>query len=368
MIAGLRKFYHGKRVFLTGHTGFKGSWLALWLRELGAEVVAYSLPPENVRGNHFSALGLEGAIESHYGNICDFEELHLALKSSRAEIVFHLAAQALVRRSYREPISTFASNVMGTVHLFEAIRLTPTVRAVVNVTTDKCYENQEWVWPYREVDALGGSDPYSSSKACAELVTTAYRRSFFQHQNVALASARAGNVIGGGDFAEDRIIPDIVEALGKGEPVVLRSPNSVRPWQHVLDALFGYLLLGVKLSGPGNDRYSGAYNFSPARPENVTVEHITQTFIGAMGRGAYEIAPQGAELHEATMLKLDPSKAMAELNWRPTMDTNQAVRLTAEWFAEYLKNPADAKAISRQQLNQVMTLIEHGYEDVQRHA
>jgi len=277
----LRAFYSAKKVFLTGHTGFKGAWLAWWLKELGAQVTGYSLPPEDTRGNLFKLSRLDGAVRSLTGDLCDRDSLRAALDLSGAELVFHLAAQPLVLRSYEDPYETYRSNTLGTVSLLDAVRLTPAVRAVVVVTTDKCYENKEWHWPYRENDELGGRDPYSSSKAMAELAVSAYRRSFLAERGVGLASARAGNVIGGGDYAAQRIIPDIVEAIGQDRPVLLRHPDSVRPWQHVLDALHGYLLLGRRLHAEPA-LYAEAFNFSPrdTSPEH-SVLAITRRFIQA---------------------------------------------------------------------------------------
>jgi CDP-glucose 4,6-dehydratase len=360
MIEQLRQGYRGKKVFLTGHTGFKGSWLALWLKELGAEVVAFSLPPEDVRGNHFNLLQLDQEVTSYFGDIQNYEALYQALRESEAEIVFHLSAQSLVRRSYRDPINNYATNVMGTVHLLEAVRHTPSVKAVVNITTDKCYDNKEWEWAYRETDELGGHDPYSSSKACAELISAAYRTSFFAEQGIALATARAGNVIGGGDFAEDRIIPDIVEALAKGEPVFLRNPHAVRPWQHVLDALYGYLLLGIKLLSEENQSYQTAYNFSPVRVESITVEQMTQKFIAAIGKGSYQVDQTRANLHEARLLKLDPSRAITTLGWQPILDAQQAVSFTADWFSAYLADSKATKSITMNQIHQFMSYHNKG--------
>ncbi|WP_109316463.1 CDP-glucose 4,6-dehydratase [Pseudovibrio ascidiaceicola] len=351
---------NGRKVFLTGHTGFKGSWLALWLKMLGAEVTCFALPPEDRRGNHFNLLELSCDVASHLGDIKNYSRLKNALQQSQAEVVFHLAAQPLVRQSYKDPIENYASNVMGTVHLLEAARCTPSVRAVINITTDKCYDNKEWIWPYRETDELGGHDPYSSSKACAELVCASYRRSFLKAEGIALATARAGNVIGGGDFAEDRIIPDIVEALAHEKPVSLRSPSSIRPWQHVLDALYGYLLLCGRLLSTEGERYEGAFNFSPSEAEHVTVEQITRKFISEIGYGHYEIDETAATLHEARLLKLDPSKAMLELGWSPVLDMERTVSFTASWFAAYLENPDKIRQTSEQQIQDFMALMNEG--------
>ncbi|HTA16878.1 MAG TPA: CDP-glucose 4,6-dehydratase, partial [bacterium] len=327
----LRAFYSGKKVFLTGHTGFKGAWLAWWLKDLGADVTGYSLEPEDTRGNLFNQTKLASALRSVNGDICDRDALLAALAASGAELVFHLAAQPIVLRSYEDPFETYRSNALGTVSLLDAVRLTPAVKTVLVVTTDKCYENREWPWPYRENDELGGRDPYSSSKAMAELAVSAYRRSFLAAQGVGVASARAGNVIGGGDYAPHRIIPDIVEAIGLGRPVVLRHPDSVRPWQHVLDALHGYLILGQRLHAEP-EAYAEAFNFSPrdASPKH-SVLAVTQRFIKTLGRGHYEVDEASRRGHEAAYLSLDPGKAALRLGWRQLFSTDEALSLTAEW-------------------------------------
>jgi CDP-glucose 4,6-dehydratase len=329
---GLKEFYSGKRVFLTGHTGFKGAWLAWWLKELGADVTGYALAPENLRGNLFLHSGLGDAIRSVEGDLCDRAALSKALASSGADVVFHLAAQPIVLRSYDDPFETYRSNALGTVSLLDAVRVDSNAKAVVVITTDKCYENMEWPWPYRESDALGGRDPYSSSKAMAELAVSSYRRSFFAPKGVGLASARAGNVIGGGDYAPYRIIPDIVEAIGKHRPVVLRNPDSVRPWQHVLDALHGYLLLAQRLHSSPQD-YAEAFNFSP---RDTSKEHsvlsVTRRFIAAFWRGSVEIDEASRKGHEASYLSLDPSKAEHRLAWRQVLGTDEALAWTAQWY------------------------------------
>jgi CDP-glucose 4,6-dehydratase len=339
----LKAFYAGKRVLLTGHTGFKGAWLAWWLKELGAEVTGFALGPEDLRGNLFVLSGLGGALRHVEGDLRDLQALRRAVDAAAPELVFHLAAQPIVLKSYEDPVGTYASNAMGTVHLLEACRLCDAVKTVVVVTTDKCYENKEWPWPYRENDELGGHDPYSSSKAMAELATAAYRRSFFAPKGVGVATARAGNVIGGGDFAPYRIIPDIVESLGLGKPVPIRNPDAVRPWQHVLDALHGYLLLGRRLHQ--DPSLAGAYNFSPrdTSPEH-NVLAITQRFIRALGRGSYVVDPSTRRGHEANYLSLDPSKAARMLGWNPQFSTDQALDETARWYQGHLAEPAGARA------------------------
>lgn len=350
----LNDFYRGKRVFVTGHTGFKGCWLVLMLQELGAEVFCYALEPEDTRGNLFNLVELTQQAQSEFGDIRNFEQLQEALGRAQPEVVFHLAAQALVRDSYEDPLNNYDTNIMGTANLLQAVIAQPGVQAVVNITTDKCYENKEWEWPYRENDRLGGHDPYSASKACCEIVTESYRKSFFETRKIGLASARAGNVIGGGDFAKDRIIPDIIEALQNNKTVVLRNPNAVRPWQHVLDVLWGYLLLGKNVyEDPA--AYSQAFNFSTVDPHETTVREITQAFIQKMGRGEYEEDPKAATVHEAQMLRLDPSRAIKQLGWKSAYDVLSAVDQTAEWYSAFLKGE-DIKTLCRDHLQDFMAL------------
>jgi len=322
-------FWGGKRVFLTGHTGFKGGWLALWLSSMGAEVHGFALnPPTNP--NFFNVTDLDHKIKSStIGDIRNIEVLSDALNKARPEIVFHLAAQPLVRESYAKPLETYAVNVMGTINLFEAIRGLKGVKAVVNVTTDKCYENREWFWPYRENEAMGGFDPYSSSKGCSELVTAAYRRSFFSSMSVHLASARAGNVIGGGDWALDRLIPDFLRALDSGTQLVIRSPDAIRPWQHVLEPLSGYLLLAQYLFQFG-PKFAEAWNFGPeegdAKPVRWIVEHLCNEVSNASWK-----CDDSDQPHEAGLLKLDISKAKHELGWNPRWDLKTALNATLAW-------------------------------------
>jgi len=356
----LKGFYSGKKVFLTGHTGFKGAWMAWMLKELGAEVTGFSLGPEDVRGNLFKLTGLGQALRSFEGDLADLAALRAALDFAAPEIVLHLAAQPLVIRSYEDPVETYRSNVMGTVHLLEACRLSPGVRTVLVVTTDKCYENKEWPWPYRENDELGGRDPYASSKAMAELAVSAYRRSFFEARGVGLATARAGNVIGGGDFASHRIIPDIVESIGLRRPVVLRNPDAVRPWQHVLDALNGYLQLTMRLhQDPGG--LAGAYNFSPK--DTSPAHHvlaITKKFIEIMGQGSYTVDPASRLGHEASYLSLDPSKATRVLGWKPFFSTDEALGATARWYQGHLADPGQARERTLKDIRDFMAGTRHG--------
>ncbi|MBK6004594.1 CDP-glucose 4,6-dehydratase [Ramlibacter ginsenosidimutans] len=327
-------FWRGRKVFLTGHTGFKGSWLSLWLQQLGAQVTGYALQPPT-QPSLFELAGVASGMRSILGDVRDGAHLAAAMKDAQPEVVIHMAAQPLVRHSYAEPVETYATNVMGTVHLLEAVRQTASVRSVVNVTTDKCYENREWVWAYREDEPMGGHDPYSSSKGCAELVTAAYRSSFFpaalhERHRVALASARAGNVIGGGDWAKDRLIPDILAAFGKGEPVVIRNPSATRPWQHVLEPLRGYLVLAERLYTDGT-AYAEGWNFGPWSEDARPVEWITRELAERWGAGARWEVSAGEHPHEANYLKLDISKAGARLQWRPVLRLAEALDLIVQW-------------------------------------
>ncbi len=348
------EFWHGKRVFVTGHTGFKGGWLSLWLADMGAEVHGYALEPPT-DPSFFDSCNLESRLSSSViADVRQADVLAGALQKARPDVVFHLAAQPLVRYSYREPVETYAVNVMGTVNLLEAIRSTPSVKAVVNVTTDKCYENREWVWPYREDEPLGGHDPYSSSKACSELVTSAYRRSFLEPANIKLASARAGNVIGGGDWAEDRLIPDFIRATEAGETLAIRSPGAVRPWQHVLEPLSGYLGLAEHLCLEG-DPFATAWNFGPdesdAKPVQWIIERLCERIPGSKWTTGAE-----PELHEAHTLKLDSSRARQKLGWRPRWNLESALDRTAEWYAAW-RNGED---VAEQSLKQIADYVSGG--------
>ncbi|BAF73078.1 CDP-glucose 4,6-dehydratase [Sulfurovum sp. NBC37-1] len=330
--------YHGKKVLVTGHTGFKGSWLAMWLQTLGAEVVGYALPPET-EPSHFTLLDLD--MVSIEGDIRDLEYLQQVYNDFQPDIVFHLAAQPLVRRSYREPVETFNTNVMGTVNVLEACRQTPSVRAIINVTSDKCYENREWVWGYRENDPMGGYDPYSASKGAAELVSAAYRRSYFNNaaygktHETLLATCRAGNVIGGGDWSEDRLIPDIVRAAAAGEAVAIRSPNATRPWQHVLDALNGYLLLGQKLL-EGKREFADAWNFGPLDEDELSVLQMCDLFQEQWPDMQIKTEESVEAPHEAGYLKLDCSKAHMLLKWQGKWTADKAITMTAQWYLHFL--------------------------------
>lgn len=351
------EFWKGKRVFLTGQTGFKGSWLSLWLQQLGASVTGYSLAPPT-SPSLFEAARVAEGMQSLLGDIRDLPMLLKAVQAAQPEIVIHMAAQSLVRYSYAEPVETYATNVMGTVHLLEAVRQTAGVKAVVVVTTDKCYENKEWVWGYREDEPMGGYDPYSNSKGCAELVSSAYRSSFFSPRThdkhgVALATARAGNVIGGGDWAKDRLIPDILAAFEKNKPVVIRNPHATRPWQHVLEPLRGYLTLAEKLYTDGA-AYSEAWNFGPYGDDARPVEYIVKQLAEKWGNGASWQMSAGDHPHEASYLKLDISKAGHRLNWHPAMRLDLALDLIVDW-ARQKHAGADLRALTQAQIQRYQT-------------
>ncbi len=333
-------FWQGKKVFLTGHTGFKGSWLSIWLTSRGARVTGYALEPPT-EPSLFRLSGLEKKMTSEIGDIRDHERLRSALEKAAPEIVIHMAAQPLVRESYKTPRETYETNVMGTVNLFEAVRSTPSVRAVVNVTTDKCYENREWPWGYREIDPMGGYDPYSNSKGCSELVTAAYRSSFFnpadygKKHSVAVASARAGNVIGGGDWAADRLVPDFFRAVTSGKVVRIRSPRAIRPWQHVLEPLSGYLALAQRLFEEG-PKFAEGWNFGPEDVDAKPVEWMIRWLCSRWGEGASLEIDRGEHVHEASYLKLDISKARSQLDWAPRWNLERALDACVEWNKAYV--------------------------------
>ena len=347
-------FWQGKRVFLTGHTGFKGSWLSLWLQSLGAEVTGYALQPPT-QPSLFEQAGVAENMRSIIADIRDLPTLQLAMQQAKPEIVIHMAAQPLVRYSYKNPVETYATNVMGTVHLLESVRNTPGVKAVVNITTDKCYENHEWVWGYRENDPMGGYDPYSNSKGCAELASAAYRNSYFHadkyaEHGVALATVRAGNVIGGGDWADDRLIPDIMRAITRGTPVNIRNPNAIRPWQHVLEPLFGYMLLAQKLYEQGAS-YAEGWNFGPNDEDAKPVQWIVERLTESWGEGASWVLDGGIHPHEAHYLKLDCSKAKARLNWHPRWHLDEALDAIIDWHRAQLDGN-DIRAFTLEQIQQ----------------
>ncbi|MDH5750840.1 MAG: CDP-glucose 4,6-dehydratase [Deltaproteobacteria bacterium] len=333
-------YFQGRKVLVTGHTGFKGGWLLAWLKLLGAEIVGLALPPEGE--GLFGDLEREDFFYSHMGDIRDKELVGEVFQEHQPEVVFHMAAQSLVRRGYRIPAETYETNVMGTVNVLEAVRQTGSVRVVVNVTSDKCYENREWEFGYRENDAMGGYDPYSSSKGCAELVAQAYERSFFSAPDSSagttggghpakIASARSGNVIGGGDWAEDRIVPDCFRALRQGQDIQVRNPPAVRPWQHVLEPLSGYLWLAASM-GAGKIDHRGGWNFGPGTDANKSVGHVVELLLGHWGRGEWRDGSGGVQPHEAGLLQLNCSKAAGLLGWNPVFSLPEAVRVTVDWY------------------------------------
>lgn len=341
-------FWRGRRVFLTGHTGFKGSWLALWLTQMGAEVTGLSLPAGEP--SLFRQGRIDDLVRHVEGDIRDIATVEAAMAAARPEVVFHLAAQPLVRLSYERPVETYATNVQGAVHLLDACRRAEGLRAIVCITSDKCYENHEWVWPYRENDPMGGYDPYSSSKGAAELVISAYRRSYFDGEGAKLASVRAGNVIGGGDWATDRLIPDIIRAMISGEPPLIRSPDSVRPWQHVLEALGGYLTIAERLA-QGHDWAAAGWNFGPADEDARPVSWVADHMTAAWGKpGWINGADDSPRVHEARVLKLDCAKARSELGWRPAFSLETALNRTVDWH-RYVAAGGDARDISLAQLS-----------------
>ena len=352
----MMSFWQGKRVLVTGHTGFKGAWLSLWLTQLGAKVTGYALqPPTNP--SLFELCGLNQDMVSHIGDVRDYGKLLTVMKTARPDIILHLAAQPLVRESYANPVETYATNVMGTIHLLEAVRQEKSVRAVVNVTTDKCYENKEWVWGYRENEPMGGYDPYSNSKACSELVTSAFRDSFFNPQNyeqhgVAIATARAGNVIGGGDWAADRLIPDFIRAIEANEKIRIRNPRAIRPWQHVLEPLSGYLMLAERLYKEGTV-FAEGWNLGPEDSDAKPVEWIVKKLCQLWGEGAAYAIDNGEHPHEANYLKLDCSKAKTRLKWQPRWCLQEALERIVEWNKAY-RAQQDMKDICLTQITDYM--------------
>lgn len=338
-------FWRKRKVLITGHTGFKGGWLSLWLEVLGAEVHGFALPPIAYPA-FFEVARVAEDMMHRLGDLRDARAIQVALDNAQPDIVFHLAAQPLVRKSYRDPIGTLTTNVVGTANLFEAIRQTSSVRALIVVTSDKCYQNREWLWPYRENEALGGRDPYSASKACQELITAAWRDSFL-NARVAVASARAGNVIGGGDWSEDRLIPDALRAWDAGQTLQLRYPKAVRPWQYHLDALSGYLMLGAELLA---GRCAGAWNFGPADDDTLSVEALLQRLSGHLGTTPGWHCEPGLHPHEAGMLRLDTSKARQELGWRSRYSTSDTLAAIAAWHRAW-QSGADMRTFSLHQID-----------------
>ena len=341
--------YKNTKVLITGHTGFKGSWLVLWLLNLGASIVGYSLNTPT-DPNHHDILDMD--VETVVGNISDLEKLKKTVNTFKPDIVFHMAAQSIVRQSYRNPIETFESNVIGTVNLFEACRHKDSVKAIVNITSDKCYDNQGWIWGYREIDPIGGYDPYSASKGCAELITASYRKSFFSvdeyhksHQTL-IASVRAGNVVGGGDWGEDRLVPDIMRAASQNRKTVIRNPYATRPWQHVLEPLSGYLLLGQRLLEEKKE-CSGAWNFGPDAKDHRNVLSVVKEMQYHWNRIDYQLAADETNPIEANLLKLDCSKAHSNLNWRPVWNSSGAFGKAVKWYREFYELD---RVISKDQL------------------
>jgi CDP-glucose 4,6-dehydratase len=346
-----KKFWQGKKVLVTGHTGFKGSWLSLWLQNLGANILGYALPPPT-NPSLFEDARIANSITSITGDVRDLAHLQKVMGEFQPEIVFHLAAQPLVRYSYKDPIETFTTNVIGTVHMLESVRHADSVRVVVSITSDKCYENQEWFWGYRETDRLGGHDPYSSSKACAEQAIATYRTSYFppekiEQHGVALASTRAGNVIGGGDWAMDRLVPDIMKAIMDTSPVIIRSPNAIRPWQHVLEPLNGYLTLAEQVWM--DSTLAQAWNFGPEDKDAKTVGWIVDYLTKLWGEGASWRLDGAEHPHENTYLKLDCSKAKSLLGWAPKLSLPTALEWITEWFRAYQQHE-DMRKITEQQI------------------
>lgn len=340
-------FWKGRRVFLSGHTGFKGSWLALWLQSLGAHVTGFSLGAPTTPSLFELARVAEG-MESVQGDVRDFEAVSQTLREARPEVVIHMAAQPLVRRSFSEPRQTYETNVMGTINILESVRLSDGIRVVVNITSDKCYENREWEWGYREDEPMGGHDPYSNSKGCAELVTDAFRRSFFSDQgDTRVASARAGNVIGGGDWSEDRLVPDVMRAALANEPMLLRNPNSIRPWQHVINPLSGYLILAQALWD--SQEYARGWNFGPPDDDARTVGWIVERLSSLWPRQLTWSHDAGPHPHEARYLKLDSSLAHTHLNWRPRLTLDAALEATVSWYTA-LHAGADMRAVTFEQI------------------
>lgn len=355
----MKRAFEGRRVLVTGHTGFKGAWLTVWLHMLGARVTGLSLPPDQGDENLFDRARVGDLCESHFCDIRHFEPLAEIFRDSQPEIVFHLAAQPLVRRSYSEPLYTFETNVMGTANVLEAVRTTHSVRRAVCVTTDKVYANREWVWGYRETDPLGGADPYSASKSAAEMVAGSYMTALRRRDPpLTLSTARGGNVVGGGDWSEDRLVPDIVRAIMSGDPIVLRNPSATRPWQHVLDLCLGYMLLACRADETGTG--TSAFNFGPDHDGERSVQDLVGNLLQTWGIPDHPVVLQPSPLHEARYLKLDASQAKAALGWRPVLDFHRTIENTAEWYRAYLEHRDDACALIRRQIDDYQERIKDG--------
>lgn len=345
--------YKNKKVFITGHTGFKGSWLALWLTLLGAKVKGYALEPYTDPSN-FIAINLDSKVESEIGDILDREKLNKSISDFKPDIIFHLAAQPLVRLSYLEPIKTYETNVIGTLNTLEVARKCSSVKAFVNITTDKCYENIEKNYAYKENDKMGGYDMYSSSKGCSEILSASYRNSFLKDEGFLLATARAGNVIGGGDWSTDRLVPDCIKAINKNEDIIIRSPQAIRPWQHVLEPLSGYLTLGEKLL-EGKEEFADGFNFGPESNSILTVKDIVKKIINYYGKGNVIIHPD-TKFHEANLLMLDITKAKTKLDWHPKYNANEAIEKTVLWYKNFYANK-NMQKYSVEQIQEYMNLV-----------
>ncbi len=349
-------FYRSKNVLVTGHTGFKGSWLSKVLTDMGANVFGYSLLP-NKTPNLFSLCEFSGRLTSTIGDIRNLDQLKKLFEQAQPDIVFHLAAQPLVSEGYSSPVYTYETNVMGTVNVLECIRMSDNVKSFVNITTDKVYHNNEWTWGYRETDVLNGYDPYANSKSCSELVTDCYKKSFFQNRDISISTVRAGNVIGGGDFSELRIIPDCVRAAINETPIELRNPNSIRPYQFVLEPVFAYLLLAMKQYQ--NNFYSDCYNVGPEEKDCITTLDLVNLFAESWGNGLAVKAADTTTFHESTFLRLDSSKVKSKLGWKPILDIKQAVSLTVEFYKSYYTNPEEINSLMMKQIEQYISLFKY---------
>lgn len=352
-------YYQGKRVFLTGHTGFKGSWLAMWLNKLGAEVYGYSLEPYT-KDDHFNVANIEQCLKkSTIGDIRDKEKFSSAIKEADPQVILHLAAQPLVRESYVDPVFNYETNINGVLNLLESARELKGLEVLLNVTTDKCYENNETVYDYKETDPMGGHDPYSSSKACSEIITSAYRRSFFHDTNVMICSARAGNVIGGGDWAKDRIMTDTFNCLSKNQPIAVRNPVATRPWQHVLEPLSGYLWLAAQRAKGNWREFASGWNFGPETGEGHTVKEVVEKAIHYYKAGSWEDKSDPNALHEAKLLSLDITKAKEKLEWLPTLDFDQSIRLTTSWYKLFFQDKEKTTGYSQEQLDEYISIAKN---------
>lgn len=350
----VNSFYKNKKILLTGDTGFKGSWLAIWLLEMGANVVGYSLKPKTEKDNYVIC-NLKNKYNTNIDDIRNYENLYNVINKEQPDIIFHLAAQPLVLESYDDPVETFTTNIIGTLNILEALRKTQKTKLLINITTDKCYENKEWIYPYREIDPLGGKDPYSASKACSEILTHSYNNSFFsKSSDILIATARAGNVIGGGDWSSNRLIPDCVRSLSKNEEIILRNPNSIRPWQHVLDALYGYLILAEKIYNEGKE-FSGSWNFGPYSTNQMPVLNIVEKFINYWGTGSYKIENNETHKKEASLLALDINKAIKNLDWFPVLDINKTLDFTSQ---EYKIDNLNSNEIYDQRVTHINKYLE----------